>query len=162
MPAVAEGAGVELDEVYEVAGAKPALLGLVVQVAIKGDGRPVGLVGAEPDAGRKLELYASAVRGIQERLAPLVPAVVEAAESEHELVRRWHGFGDRSAVDMGELAAELAETGQLRVPAEEARDVLWAFTAPELWQLLVEQRGWEPEHFEQWLARVWRDLLLRQ
>jgi AcrR family transcriptional regulator len=161
MPAVADQAGVQLDEVYEVAAAKPSLLGLVLQVAISGEGRPVGLVGAEPDPARKLALYANAVRGIQERLSPLVPVLLEAAAQEPELDRRWQAMGERRARDMGELAAELDATGALRVPVDEARDLLFAFTAPEFWQLLVEERGWTPDRFEQWLSRAWQELLLR-
>ncbi len=64
---------------------------------------------------------------------------------------------------MRRFATELAATGQLRsdVDIDEAADVIWATNAPELYVLLVEERGWSPEKFEAWLARAWITLLLR-
>lgn len=32
--------------------------------------------------------------------------------------------------------------------------------SPELCLLLVAQRGWDPEHYERWLAETWERLLL--
>jgi hypothetical protein len=37
----------------------------------------------------------------------------------------------------------------------------WATNAPELYLLLVRERGWSPERVEAWLADAWRRLLLR-
>ena len=41
-----------------------------------------------------------------------------------------------------------------------AADIVWATNAPELYQLLVGQRGWSPERYERFLADTWRRLLL--
>ncbi|MFL6139387.1 MAG: hypothetical protein ACJ74O_16500 [Frankiaceae bacterium] len=46
------------------------------------------------------------------------------------------------------------------MPVDEAADVVWATNAPELYLLLVGQRGWEPERYERWLAESWARLLL--
>ncbi len=43
---------------------------------------------------------------------------------------------------------------------DEAADIVWATNAPELYQLLVGQRGWTPEQYEGFLADTWRRLLL--
>jgi hypothetical protein len=58
------------------------------------------------------------------------------------------------------LAADLAAAGRLRVPVDEAAEVIWATNAPELYLLLVDQRGWPPERYERWLADTWVRLLL--
>jgi hypothetical protein len=42
----------------------------------------------------------------------------------------------------------------------DAADIIWATNAPELYQLLVTQRGWSPERYEHFLAETWRRLLL--
>jgi len=42
----------------------------------------------------------------------------------------------------------------------EAPDIIWATNAPELYQLLVGQRGWSPDRYERFLADTWRRLLL--
>ena len=33
-----------------------------------------------------------------------------------------------------------------------ATDILWTINHPDVWQLLVGQRGWAPERYEQWCA----------
>jgi AcrR family transcriptional regulator len=43
-----------------------------------------------------------------------------------------------------------------------ARDILWAFTSRELYGMLVRQRGWSPQEYEDWLGNVLvSELLLR-
>jgi len=34
-----------------------------------------------------------------------------------------------------------------------ARDILWAFTGRDMYRLLVVERGWTPEEYEEWLAQ---------
>jgi hypothetical protein len=43
---------------------------------------------------------------------------------------------------------------------EEARDLLWSHTSPELYGLLVLQRGWTPERYGRWLATTLAAALL--
>ena len=33
-----------------------------------------------------------------------------------------------------------------------ATDILWTLNHPDLWHLLVGERGWTPEQYEQWFA----------
>ena len=42
-----------------------------------------------------------------------------------------------------------------------ATDILWTLNHPDLWLLLVGQRGWTPEEFEQWFADTATAQLLR-
>ncbi|HUZ01175.1 MAG TPA: TetR family transcriptional regulator [Thermomicrobiaceae bacterium] len=170
MAAVAEAAGVALDTVYASAGPKPVLFRLLIERAISGEDEPVPAlerdyvrqVQAEPDPARKLERYAAAVRRVQERLAPLFLVLREAAPADPELAALWREISQRRARNMRLLAAELAATGALRpgVSIEEAADVIWSMNASEFFVLLVQERGWEPERFERWLAETWRRLLL--
>jgi hypothetical protein len=53
-----------------------------------------------------------------------------------------------------EAAGALHEEGHFRsgVSMEEARDLLWSHNSPELYDLLVLQRGWPPERYGRWLA----------
>lgn len=94
-----------------------------------------------PSPTRKLTLYAQAIGRIQQRLAPLVQVLQQAAAGD----------------------AELAASGALRpeLSVEEVADVLWSMNSPELYRLLVGQRGWDPDRFQRWLADAWQRLLLR-
>lgn len=170
MADVAREAGVALDTVYAVAGPKPALMRLLLERAISGadvaipaEQRDyVRALEAEPDPARKLAIYAAAVRRIGERLAPLVRAVHAAAPAHADVARAWGEISERRARNMRRLAAHLAAAGALRpsLGVDEAGDVLWATNAPELYTLLVGERGWSPERYERWLAESWRRLLL--
>jgi hypothetical protein len=35
---------------------------------------------------------------------------------------------------------------------DRAADILWTLNHPDLWQLLVGQRGWTPDEYEQWFG----------
>ena len=35
---------------------------------------------------------------------------------------------------------------------DRATDILWTLKHPDVWQLLVRQRGWAPEEYEQWFG----------
>jgi hypothetical protein len=42
----------------------------------------------------------------------------------------------------------------------EATDVMWAFSAPELFELLVLRSGWSPERFGRYVAESLESALL--
>ena len=52
------------------------------------------------------------------------------------------------------LATHLADTGALApgLPAERARDLIWLHTAPDIYRLLVRERGWTLDQYERWFA----------
>jgi AcrR family transcriptional regulator len=170
MPAIAEAAGVALDTVYATVGKKPALFRLLIEMAISGsDGAVppeereyVRAIRAETDAAKKLRIYAAAIRGIQEELAPLFRVLQGAVPLDSELATLWQSISQRRAKNMRLLAADLAATGRLRrhLSLEKAADIIWSMNSPEFYLLLVEQRGWSSREFEDWLADAWVRLLL--
>lgn len=60
-----------------------------------------------------------------------------------------------------ELAAGLVGALRPELSVEEVADVLWSMNSPELYLLLVDQRGWDPDRYQRWLADAWQRLLLR-
>ena len=172
MAAIASAAGVALDTVYASVGPKPVLFRHLIETAISGGDQPAGaedrayvqLIRSEPDPGRKLDLYAHAIREIQERLAPLFGVLQHAAATDPQLDALWREIGVRRAGNMRLLAAELAATGGLRqdLSVDDAADIIWATNSSEFFLLLVRDRGWDADRFEQWLARTWKELLLKR
>lgn len=170
MQAIAQAAGIALDTVYAAVGKKPALFTLLVEAAISGtdvaipaeEREYVQAIRVEPDAARKLAIYARAITGIQARLAPLFRVLQEAATTDTGLAELWSGIADRRSRNMKLLAKDLAETGKLRrdMSIDTVADVLWTMNSPEYYLLLVEGRGWEPARFEEWLSDAWVKLLL--
>src|SRR4051794_31155511 len=170
MATIARRSGVAVDTVYELVGRKPALFRLLIETAISGEDHAVPAeereyvqrMRAEPTARGALEVYATALPLIHARLAPLVAVLQAAAAVEPELDLLWREIADRRATNMHRFATELATKGALRVPVERAADVIWATNSPELYLLLVRQRGWTANEYSDWLAETWHRLLLAE
>lgn len=169
MAAVADRAGVAVDTVYELVGRKPDLFRLLIETAISGqedavpadDRAYVRQIKAEPTAAGKLSVYAAALPELHARLAPLVSVLQAAASAEPALADLWHEIAERRATNMRRLAAELDATGDLAVPVDQAADIIWATNSPELYLLLVGQRGWSAEAYRRFLTDTWQRMLLR-
>ena len=39
-------------------------------------------------------------------------------------------------------------------------DIIWSMNAAEYWDLLVRERSWTPDQFQNWLTDAWIRLLL--
>jgi AcrR family transcriptional regulator len=167
---IAEAADVAVDTVYASVGRKPALFRELIETALAGrdqdgpvaDGDYLLQLRSAPTAGEKIELYASTIAAIHERLAPLFLALREAATAHPELAELWSQVSDLRVRDMRALTADLLSTGELRpgLSPDEIADILWSMNAAEYYILLVHDRGWTPQRFGQWLAEAWRRLLL--
>jgi hypothetical protein len=60
------------------------------------------------------------------------------------------------------VAESLARTGALRpgLSERDAADVIHALASPEVYGLLVLDRGWDGERYENWLSSILTDQLL--
>lgn len=169
--AIASQAGVNVDTVYELVGRKPALLRELIEQAVSGADHPipaeerdyVQAIRAEPDAAVKLGIYAAAVRAAQQRLAPLYRVVREAAPSEPDVAALWREISERRATNMRAFIADLTKAGSLPegLTQDRAADTVWVLNSSDVYLLLTEERGWNADEFEAWLADTWRRIFLR-
>ncbi|MDP4501310.1 hypothetical protein [Nonomuraea turcica] len=69
-------------------------------------------------------------------------------------------IAQRRAANMRLFAQDLAATGDLRddLDLDQIADVVWSTSSAEFYGLLVLERGWTPDAFQQWLADTWRRL----
>ena len=168
MTAIADRAGVALDTVYASVGRKPQLARLLIETAISGTSQavPAGqrdyvrAVQAAPDAATKIAIYAAAVTAIAPRMALVLGIIQQAARDEPELAALWAEIAERRAANMRLFVADLAAVAPLRLDLDQAADIVWATNAAEMYQLLVSQRGWSPQRYQDFLADTWRRLLL--
>lgn len=168
--AIAEDAGVAVDTVYASVGRKPQVFRLLLESALSGTDEEVPAlerdyvkqIEATSDAVVKLAVYAEAVTSIQGRLAPLFVVVRQAAATEPELAALWTSIAERRLTNMRLFAASLQRTGQLRpeLSIEKVADIVWSMNSPDYYLLLVKERGWKPEDFQEWLLEAWQRLLL--
>jgi AcrR family transcriptional regulator len=167
MAAVAVEAGVSPETVYGHFGSKRVLLGELFRRAVRGaDPAPVPeqevprRLAAMTDQREQLRLFAADITPRLERGAPLVAVLAAAAQSDPELAElltRLHADRRRN---LRVLVDALAAGGALRLPVDDALDTVWALTSPELQQLLVRERGWTRQRYEEWLVASLAGLLL--
>jgi AcrR family transcriptional regulator len=168
---IAERAGVSPDTIYATVGPKPALLRELVETAISGTDQAmpaeqrdyVMRITAAGTAVDKITIYARAITGIQQRMAPVFLALRDAAATEPDCAELWHEIALRRATNMRAFAADLRSTGDLRddLSNEQVADIIWSMNAAEYWVLLVRERAWTPDQFTEWLIDAWTRLLLR-
>ena len=170
IPGVARDAGVSVQTVYKAFGNKGGLLKAVFDVAVTGDDQPIPVAGrdqikriqAEPDPQKKLRTYAEYfIQGAQRAVAVELLAR-NAASGDPAAAAVWDQIQQQRLTGMSQFARHLHTGGHLPAGTaiEEARDVLWTFTSPELWDLLVIQRGWTPTRYGHWLASMLTAALL--
>jgi AcrR family transcriptional regulator len=162
IPGVARDAGVSVPTVYKAFGNKAGLLKAVFDAAVTGDDQPIPVAGrdqvkqiqAEADPRTKLQMYSEYfIQGAQRGVAVGLLAR-DAASGDPAAAAVWDQIQQQRLTGMGQFARHLHAGGHLPAgtAVEEARDILWTFTSPELWDLLVIQRGWTPARYGHWLA----------
>jgi len=170
MPAVAAAAGVSVETIYKTIGSKPELLKTVLDVAIVGDDEPVPIlerdmvrrVRAEPDPRRKFAMFGAHMAEAAPRHVPIQLLTKGAARDDAAAAAVWEQMCEERLIGMTAFATRLRNDKVLRkgVTVEEARDVLWSLQSPELYEVLVLQRGWEPERYGRFIAQALSAALL--
>ena len=163
---IASDAGVVVETIYRAFGSKAALFRAVVEAALAGgaaradvpvEERPaIRTVIEEQDPRRQLELYAATQPGIHRRAGPLLRALRDAAALDKDLGELWNEMEAWRLTGQGRMAELLAERGSLRdgLSVEDARDVIWTLCSLAVHDQLVIDRGWSPEKYGDWLARM--------
>lgn len=161
---VAAAAGVAPQTLYSSVGGKAELLRCVVDVALAGDDRPVAVaarpftaaIHAEPDASRKLALYARHLRATLERTAALDAVVRVAADTDVAIAALCRELDDQRVHGMGMFAEHLRTSGVLRrgLSVAKAADILSAHMDPRLYLWLVDYRGWTGRQYENWYIQI--------
>jgi AcrR family transcriptional regulator len=166
---IAEAAGVALKTVYASFGTKAELLRALWNLRMRGDEDPVPLAErtwfrellGEPHPRRRLDLVARNARVVRERTAALSEVVRQAAPGDEQIAQLWSRFQrDLYELGMRRVAETLASDGVLATDTTTATDVLWTLTHPDIYLLLVRERGWTPETYERWLGDALRRQLI--
>jgi AcrR family transcriptional regulator len=166
---IARDAAVSVETVYKAFATKAGVLKALFDVSVAGDDEPIPMVqrdviqnvAEQTEATRKLEMYAEHLAAMMPRSAPVQLLARDGAASSPDAGEVWKQIRQETLAGMTMFAADLARTGQLRVSARQARDVLWTYHAPELYELLVLERGWSATRYGTFLARALIDALLK-
>jgi AcrR family transcriptional regulator len=171
MAAIAAEAGVALKTVYVAFETKSGVLRALWHLLLRGDRDdvPVGEqtwfreVVDEPDPERQLRMTARNSRAVKQRAGALMEILRSAAPTDPEIATLWDRIQTDFHANQRSIVESLDEKGALRPDLDVGRaaDILWTLNHPNVWQLLVGERGWSADAFEQWLADALRAQLLR-
>jgi AcrR family transcriptional regulator len=160
--AIAAAAGVSVKTVYLAFESKSGLLRALWHLLLRGDrdSTPVGErdwfreVLIEPDPARQLRLNTRNSLTVKTRAGALLQVIRDAASAEPEIDALWARiqteFRDNQRAVVESLERKRALKAELDAAA--ATDILWALNHPSLYWLLVGERGWKAERYEEWLG----------
>jgi AcrR family transcriptional regulator len=151
--AIAAQAEVSVPTVYLAYGSKVGILSALVATAgADPDIRALAdEARRESDPARRLRKAARVMRVLMEREAELLDLLWQAGSGHPDLVDAWRQM-HRNRHET--LTSALEPIVRKRTPAARRRaiDIAWAISSPEMYRLLVTERGWSPDAFEHWLA----------
>ncbi len=149
--AIAEAADVSPETVYAIFGSKREVLRGVVEAVATSGGAITGVVAedwlervrAEPDQRRRYGLITEATRDVLRRVAPIDEVVRAAANADPEIAEMQRDHDRRRLEDVRTLVRLLADAGPLRLPPDEAADVMWALSrSTDFYRALTSDRRW--------------------
>jgi AcrR family transcriptional regulator len=169
--AIAAEAGVAVKTVYIAFETKSGVLRALWHLSLRGDEEPVPVdqrpwyreVLDEPDPEKRLRLNAHNSRIVKMRAASVMEVMRGAAASDPDIAELWNRMQADFHDNQRKVIELLHEQGALKpeLDVDRATDIIWTLNHPDVWQLLVGERGWTPEEFERWLADAFCSQLLR-
>jgi AcrR family transcriptional regulator len=166
--AIAGDAGVSADTIYKAFGGKPGLVRAIRTRALEGAGpepaehRSDALHDDESDPRKIIEAWGALTVEVAPRVAPILLLIRAAAATDPEVAALLDEMDRDRARRMTENARRLQRAGHLRsgITVARAADVLWTYSAPELYELLVLRRGWPLRRYGRFVADAMIDALL--
>lgn len=168
--AISELADVPPATVYRLFSSKHGILKSLLDVSIVGDDEDVPMADrshvrsllADRDPRQQLAGFVKVTAQVNARIAPLYRILVSAAGTDPDATALVDDLTRQRQQGQRMIARSLARAGALRPELRErdAADVIHALMSPEMYRLLVLDRGWKGERYERWVARILADQLL--
>jgi AcrR family transcriptional regulator len=166
--AIAADAGVSPDMIYKGFGGKPGLVRAIRARALEGEGpvpaerRSDALHESEQSARDIITAWGALVTEVAPRVGPILLLIRSAAASDPDVLQLLEEMDADRLRRMTQNARRLHEAGGLRagVSVAQAADVLWTYSAPELYELMVLRRGWSRKRYGRFVADAMIDALL--
>src|SRR5262249_2951335 len=149
---------------------KRGILRALLDVSIVGDDEavpladrpPVRSLFAGPDPKNQLAGFVGLSAQVNSRTAPIYRILVSAAASDPVAAALRDEQPRQRQQGQRLIARSLARAGALRpkLRQRDVADIIHALMSPEVYRLLVLDRGWEGERYERWLTGILIDQLL--
>ena len=151
---IAAAAAVSAETIYKAFGGKPGIVRALYQQALEGQG-------PEPAEKRSNQLrgtgsghelvaaWAELAREVAPQVAPLATLLRDAASSTRRARSLLDEVEHTRLQRMRDNARALIATGDVRagLSQRDVTDTLFAVSAPEMFELLVNRRGWSSHRF---------------
>jgi AcrR family transcriptional regulator len=168
--AISHHSDVPAATVYRLFSSKLGILKALLDVSIAGDDQALSLqerphvaaaLFAESDPEKLLAGLASITVAINARSSDVYRILSSASGSDPAAAVILADYQQQRDDGQGRIARSLARAHALRpgLRQRDAADLIHALASPELYRLLVIDRGWTPERYEQWLAATLADQL---
>lgn len=160
LASIAEAADVSVETIHKAFGGKRGLVRAIWEQGLEGSGpipaerRSDEMQVLEPDPRRVMRNWGAFTTELAPRAAPILLLIRSAAASDPEMASLLEEVAQARLDRMERNARRLLDRGHVRegVSLEEARDVLWIYSSPELYELLVLRRGWPLERYGRFVA----------
>jgi len=158
---IAAEAGVSTHTIYKSFGGKPGLVRSIRARALAGEGpipaeqRSDQLHTPDADAATIIDGWGALTAEVAPLVAPILLLVRDAAATDAEVQALQEELDADRLHRMTDNARRLLQTGQVRpgVDLEQVADLLWTYTAPELFELLVTRRRWPITAYANFIAQ---------
>ena len=168
--AISERADVPPATVYRLFASKHGILKSLLDVSIVGDHDEVPLaerpqvrsLAEHPDPRDQIAGFVGITVRVNQRVAPLYRILVSAAGTDPDAAALLDELTGQRQRGQRMISRSLARARALRPGLRErdAADLIHALMSPELYGLLVVDRGWKPDRYERWLAETLQHQLL--
>jgi AcrR family transcriptional regulator len=168
--AISDRSDVPSATVYRLFSGKRGILKALLDVSIVGDDeavpladrRPVRSLLAEKDPADQLAGFVGIAAQVNSRTAAIYRILVSAASSDADAAALLDELNDQRQKGQALIARSLSRAGALRpeLRPRDAADIIHALMSPEVYGLLVVDKGWKPERYERWLTGILVDQLL--
>ncbi len=168
LASIAAAAGASTDTIHKSFGGKAGLLKAVCEDALGGAGpvpaeqRSDAMQHTESDPRRMLRGLGTLTTEVAPRIAPLLLLLATAAETDAAVARLRADLDAARLTRMTEVVQTLAGKTALRsgLSMQEAAEIMWTYSSPELYGLLVLARGWTPQRYGRFVGDALVDGLL--
>ena len=156
MEAIARAAHVSLATLYLHFSGRTAIVGTLAEALVGAPELSVEQMEREADPVEQLQVGAHILRLLNERSWVVTDILRSQRGNDGELAELWALWQQRHLDATRRGMAALANSGGLRpgLSVEMAADVFYALAGTEVYRALVQERGWSPERYEQWLFEL--------
>jgi AcrR family transcriptional regulator len=151
---------VSAETIYKAFGGKPGLVRAICEEALGGEGpvpaetRSDDLQASEPDPRKIIRGWGRLSAEVAPRVSPILLLLRAAAFTDPEMASLRAEIEASRLTRMTRNARTLADGGHLRagITAEYAGEIMWTYSSPELYELLVVTRRWPPQEYGTFIA----------